>query len=135
MLFYHLKLRRYVVIELEAVKFEPAFLGQLGRYMAAVDDLLAHPDDEATIGLLLCKSKNDVVADMPCVVRRHPSASPNGPRRSPPRCQRTSPRPCRASPTWKRNCPSWTPSRMRPNRINREHPQALGRADGRAARL
>lgn len=63
LLFYHLKLRRYVVIELKAVKFEPGFLGQLGMYMAAVDDLLAHPADEPTIGLLLCKGKNDVVAE------------------------------------------------------------------------
>lgn len=63
LLFYHLKLRRYVVIELKAVKFEPGFLGQLGMYMAAVDDLLAHPADEPTIGLMLCQGKNDVVAE------------------------------------------------------------------------
>ena len=63
LLFYHLKLRRYVVIELKAVKFQPGFLGQLGMYMAAVDDLLAHPTDEPTIGLMLCKGKNDVVAE------------------------------------------------------------------------
>ena len=63
LLFYHLRLRRYVVLELKAVKFEPAFLGQLGMYMAAVDDLLAHPDDQPTIGLLLCKTKNDVTAE------------------------------------------------------------------------
>ena len=63
LLFYHLKLRRYVVIELTAVKFEPGFLGRLGMYMAAVDDLLAHPADEPTIGLMLCKGKNDVVAE------------------------------------------------------------------------
>lgn len=63
LLFYHLRLRCYVVIELKAVKFEPGFLGQLGMYMAAVDDLLAHPDDKPTIGLLLCKSKNNLVAE------------------------------------------------------------------------
>lgn len=63
LLFYHLKLRCYMVIELKAVKFEPGFLGQLGMYMAAVDDLLAHPDDKPTIGLLLCKEKNSVVAE------------------------------------------------------------------------
>ena len=63
LLFYHLKLRRYIVIELKAVRFEPGFLGQLGMYMAAVDDLLAHPDDEPTIGLLLCQGKNNVVAE------------------------------------------------------------------------
>ena len=63
LLFYHLELRRYVVIELKAVPFSPGFLGQLGMYMAAVDDLKAHASDGATIGLLLCRSKNDVVAE------------------------------------------------------------------------
>jgi predicted nuclease of restriction endonuclease-like (RecB) superfamily len=63
LLFYHLKLRAYVVIELKATKFDPGHLGQLGMYMAAVDDLLAHTDDKPTIGLLLCKSKNDLVAE------------------------------------------------------------------------
>lgn len=63
LLFYHLRLRRYVVIELKSVRFEPGFLGQLGMYMAAVDDLLAHKDDEPTIGLMLCRGKNNVVAE------------------------------------------------------------------------
>jgi len=63
LLFYHLKLRRYVVVELKAVRFEPGFLGQVGMYMSAVDDLLAHPDDQPTIGLMLCKGKNNVVAE------------------------------------------------------------------------
>jgi predicted nuclease of restriction endonuclease-like (RecB) superfamily len=63
LLFYHLKLRAYVVIELKATKFDPGHLGQLGMYMAAVDDLLAHADDKPTVGLLLCKSKNDLVAE------------------------------------------------------------------------
>jgi predicted nuclease of restriction endonuclease-like (RecB) superfamily len=63
LLFYHLKIRCYLVIELKAVKFEPGFLSQLGMYMAAVDDLLAHTDDKPTIGLLLCKSKNNLVAE------------------------------------------------------------------------
>lgn len=63
LLFYHLKLRCYVVIELKAGKFDPAYLGQLGMYMAAVDDLVAGPEDNPTIGLVLCKTKNDVVAE------------------------------------------------------------------------
>ena len=63
LLFYHLTLRCYVVIELKATAFDPAFLGQLGMYMAAVDDLLAHAGDQPTIGLLLCKSKNSIVAE------------------------------------------------------------------------
>jgi len=63
LLFYHLRLRCFVVIELKATDFDPGYLGQLGMYMAAVDDLLAHPDDKPTIGLLLCRSKNNVVAE------------------------------------------------------------------------
>jgi predicted nuclease of restriction endonuclease-like (RecB) superfamily len=63
LLFYHLTLRCYVVIELKATAFDPAFLGQLGMYMAAVDDLMARADDKPTIGLLLCKSKNSIVAE------------------------------------------------------------------------
>jgi predicted nuclease of restriction endonuclease-like (RecB) superfamily len=63
LLFYHLKLRRYVVIELKAERFKPDFLGQLGLYMAAVDDFLARPDDKPTIGLLLCRTKSNVVAE------------------------------------------------------------------------
>jgi YhcG PDDEXK nuclease domain len=52
-----------VVIELKVGEFDPAFLGQLGLYMAAVDDLLAHAEDKPTIGLLLCRTKNNVVAE------------------------------------------------------------------------
>lgn len=63
LLFYHLKLRCYVVIELKAAAFDPGFVGQLGMYMAAVDELLAQPDDKAAVGLLLCKTKNNVVAE------------------------------------------------------------------------
>ncbi|OLO99892.1 hypothetical protein BVU76_23570 [Mycolicibacterium porcinum] len=63
LLFYHLRLRCYVVIELKVGDFDPSYLGQLGMYMAAVDDLLRHPDDKHTIGLVLCKTKNNVVAE------------------------------------------------------------------------
>lgn len=63
LLFYHLKLRCYVVIELKASKFKPEHLGQLGFYLTAVDRQIKHPDDGPTIGLLLCKSRNKVVAE------------------------------------------------------------------------
>ena len=63
LLFYHLKLRRYVVIELKAVPFAPEFVGQMNIYLSAVDDLLRHPDDKPTIGLLLCRSKNKLVVE------------------------------------------------------------------------
>jgi predicted nuclease of restriction endonuclease-like (RecB) superfamily len=63
LLFYHLKLRCYVVIELKGGKFKPEHLGQLGFYMTAVDAQVKAVDDNPTIGLLLCKSKNQVVAE------------------------------------------------------------------------
>lgn len=63
LLFYHLKLRRFVVLELKARDFTPGDVGQLNLYLSAVDDLLKHPDDQPTIGLLLCRTKNRVVAE------------------------------------------------------------------------
>lgn len=63
LLFYHLKLRCYVVIELKAGKFKPKHLGQLGFYLTAVDRQIKNEQDNPTIGLLLCKSKNKVVAE------------------------------------------------------------------------
>lgn len=63
LLFYHLKLRRYVVIELKARAFAAGDVGQLNLYLSAVDDLLRHPDDQPTIGLLLCRKKNKLVAE------------------------------------------------------------------------
>jgi len=63
LLFYHLKLRCYVVVELKAVPFDPGFVGTLNLYLSAVDDLLCHPDDKPTIGLLLCKSNNRLVVE------------------------------------------------------------------------
>jgi predicted nuclease of restriction endonuclease-like (RecB) superfamily len=63
MLFYHLKLRCYVVIELKATKFKPAHTGQLGFYLAAVDDQLRHADDGKTIGIILCQKKSKIIAE------------------------------------------------------------------------
>jgi len=63
LLFYHLKLRCYVVIELKARKFEPGFVSQLNCYQNVVNDVLRHPDDKPTIGLLLVKSKNKTVVE------------------------------------------------------------------------
>ena len=63
LLFYHLKLRCYVVVELKAGKFKPEHLGQLGFYLTAIDRQLKAEHDQPTIGLLLCKSKNKVVAE------------------------------------------------------------------------
>jgi predicted nuclease of restriction endonuclease-like (RecB) superfamily len=63
LLFYHLKLRRFVVVELKSVDFDPSFVGQLNVYLSAVDDLLKHHDDLPTIGLLLCKTKNQTFVE------------------------------------------------------------------------
>jgi len=63
LMFYHLKLRCYLVIELKAGPFKPEHTGQLGFYLSAVDAQVKHPDDQPTIGQLLCRSKNSVVAE------------------------------------------------------------------------
>lgn len=63
LLFYHYKLRCFVVVELKARDFDPRDAGQLNFYLSAVDDLLRHPGDNPTIGLLLCKTKNNIVAE------------------------------------------------------------------------
>jgi predicted nuclease of restriction endonuclease-like (RecB) superfamily len=62
LLFYHLKLRCFVVVELKSGKFEPGHVGKLNMYMNIVDDLMRHPDDQKTIGLLLVKEKNHTLA-------------------------------------------------------------------------
>jgi predicted nuclease of restriction endonuclease-like (RecB) superfamily len=72
LLFYHLKLRRYVVIELKARKFEPGDGAQLGMYMTAVDRLLAHPDDQPSLGLLLVREKNRVLVEYALAGSSHP---------------------------------------------------------------
>ena len=63
LLFYNLNLRCYVVIELKTGEFKPEYTGQLNFYLSAVDSLLKKPDDKPSIGLLLCKSKNNLVAE------------------------------------------------------------------------
>ena len=58
MLFYHIRLRCYIVIELKVVSFEPEFVGKLNFYVNAVDELIKSNDDNPTIGLLICKDRN-----------------------------------------------------------------------------
>lgn len=74
LLFYHLKLRCYVVVELKSTSFKPEYAGKINFYLSAVDDLLKHPDDQPTIGLILCKSKHNFTVEY--ALRR--SASPIG---------------------------------------------------------
>ena len=61
MLFYHLKLRSYVVIELKTKELEPRDVGQINFYLAAIDGQLKHASDNPSIGLLLCRSKGDKI--------------------------------------------------------------------------
>ncbi len=63
LLFYHLKLRCYVVIDLKMTGFQPEHSGKMNFYIAVVDDLLRHPDDRPTIGIVLCKSKDKTIVE------------------------------------------------------------------------
>jgi predicted nuclease of restriction endonuclease-like (RecB) superfamily len=63
LLFYHLRLRCFVVIELKIEDFKPEFAGKMNFYLSAVDDQLRHPDDKPTIGIILCKGRNEVVVE------------------------------------------------------------------------
>jgi predicted nuclease of restriction endonuclease-like (RecB) superfamily len=107
LLFYHLKLRCFVVVELKVGDFDPSYLGQLGMYMSAVDDRLRHADDKLTIGLLLCKTKNNVVAEYALRVTPRPSESRSGRRPSPSACPQNSNPAC---PQSKNSKPSWPAS-------------------------
>ncbi len=63
LLFYHTRLKCYVVVELKATAFKPDHAGQLNFYLAAVDAQIKAPDDKPTIGLLLCKTKKRLIAE------------------------------------------------------------------------
>jgi len=63
LLFYHTKLKCYIVIELKVREFDPDFTGKLVFYTTAVDELIKDANDKATIGILLCKDKDDIVVD------------------------------------------------------------------------
>ena len=63
LLFYHLNLRAFVVIDLKTGAFQPEFAGKMSFYLSAVDDLLRHPADQPSIGIILCKTRERVVAE------------------------------------------------------------------------
>ena len=62
LLFYHLKIRAYFVLEVKVTSFEPGYIGQLGTYVTAVNHILKTNMDNPTIGLLICKNKDNVLA-------------------------------------------------------------------------
>ncbi len=72
LLFYHIKLHAYVVVELKVRPFEPGDAGQLNFYVNVVNDKLKGPEDNDTIGLLLCKGKNEVMAEYALKGYNHP---------------------------------------------------------------
>ena len=63
MIFYHTRLKAYIVCELKVVSYIPDFAGKLNFYVSAVDELMRQDDDNPTIGLLICKSKDDTVVE------------------------------------------------------------------------
>jgi len=63
LLFYHLRLRCYVVIELKTTDFKPEYAGKLNFYLSAVDDILRHPDDRPSIGLIICRGRKGLIAE------------------------------------------------------------------------
>jgi predicted nuclease of restriction endonuclease-like (RecB) superfamily len=63
LLFYHVKLHCYVVVELKAVAFKPEFAGKLNFYVSAVDGILKTDQDKPTVGMLICKSKKKTVVE------------------------------------------------------------------------
>ncbi|MDR1533626.1 MAG: PDDEXK nuclease domain-containing protein [Planctomycetota bacterium] len=63
LLFYHLRLRCYVVIDLKARPFKPEHAGKMNFYLSAVDELLRHPGDKPSIGIILCKTRSRVIAE------------------------------------------------------------------------
>ena len=78
-LFYHTRLKCPVVVELKADAFKPGHAGQLNFYLAAVDAQIKAPDDNPTIGLLLCKTRNPLVAEyaLSCIgkpIHLHPNS-------------------------------------------------------------
>lgn len=72
LLFYHLHLRCYVVIDLKVEEFKPEFAGKMNFYLEAVDGLVRHPDDNPSIGLILCKEKNKIIVEFALKNSRHP---------------------------------------------------------------
>ena len=63
LLFYHLKLRCFVVVDLKMGEFMPEYAGKMNFYLSAIDDKLRHPNDKRSIGLILCKTRNRLVAE------------------------------------------------------------------------
>jgi predicted nuclease of restriction endonuclease-like (RecB) superfamily len=77
LLFYHLKLRCFIVKDLKMTPFKPEYAGKMNFYLSAVDGLLRHADDKPSIGLILCKTKNKSSPNTPCGTAQPRWASQN----------------------------------------------------------
>ena len=77
LLFYHLKLRCFVVIDLKTVEFKPEYAGKMNFYLSATDDLLRHETDSPSIGLILCRTKNKIVVEYALRDTAKPIGVPN----------------------------------------------------------
>lgn len=105
LLFYHLRLRCFVVIDLKVDDFKPEYAGKMNFYLSAVDDLLRHPADAPTIGLILCKGRKKSSLNMRSGTAPSPWASrPIASRRNCPSSSRPT---CRPRPTWPASTRSW----------------------------
>jgi hypothetical protein len=63
LLFYHLKLRCYIVVEVKKGDFKPEYAGKMNFYCSAVDDILKHQSDQPTIGLIMCQTRDRILAE------------------------------------------------------------------------
>ena len=63
LLFYHIKMRCFIVIDLKKGNFKPEYAGKMNFYCSVVDDTLKHPTDQPTIGLILCENSNKIIAE------------------------------------------------------------------------
>ena len=60
-----------MVLDLKVEAFKPEFAGKMNFYLSAIDDVLRHPDDRPSIGIVLCKARNKVTVDTRCAIRRN----------------------------------------------------------------
>ena len=77
LLFYHLRLRCFVVIDLKIEDFKPEFAGKMNFYLSAVDDQIRHPDDQPSIGIILCKGRTKSLSSTPFATRANQWVSRN----------------------------------------------------------
>jgi predicted nuclease of restriction endonuclease-like (RecB) superfamily len=111
LLFYHLKLRCFVVIDLKVGPFKAEYAGKMNFYINAVDDRLKHATDQRSIGLILCEEKTKSSPSMPCATWTKPLAFPTT--SSPELGQKNSRARCRASHSWRKHFRRPVPPKQR----------------------